>query len=187
MIAASLLLAVLAISDQGDVGPFVIESSVVRQEGSPYSFDSKVTVLHWKSPSGITVYRLSDDGESVRVSYEVRAEDGICLASADTVRLTARPSVRFHIECKLLDAARAKLLDAEMRSARPHFMAAYVSFYNATLHQHGSSLRRCRETRFGYHGPICATYWDEGRNATSQQMHGQLKEVVKREPVDKPE
>ena len=101
MIAAPLLLAVLAVPDQGDVGPFVIESSVVRQEGSSYFFDSKVTVLYWKSPSGITVYRLSDDGESVRVSYEVNAEDGICLASANTVRLTARPSVRFHIECKL--------------------------------------------------------------------------------------
>lgn len=174
MIAAALLFAILAVPNQGEVGPFVIESSVVRQEGSPYSFNSKVTVLHWKSPSGITVYRLSDDGESVRVSYEVSAEDGICLASADTVRLTARPSVRFHIECKLLDAARAKLLNAEMRSARPYFMAAYVSFYKATLRQHGSSLQRCRETTFGYHGPICVTFWDEGRNATSQQMHGRL-------------
>ncbi len=187
MIAAPLLLAVLAVPDQGDVGPFVIESSVIRQEGSSYSFDSKVTVLYWKSPSGITVYRLSDDGESVRVSYEVNAEDGICLASANTVRLTARPSVRFHIECKLLDAARAKLLNAEMRSARPYFMSAYVSFYKATLRQHGSSLQRCKETTFGYHGSICATFWDEGRNATSQQMHGQLKKVVKREPVEKPQ
>jgi hypothetical protein len=171
MIAAALLLSVLASPHQVEVGPFIIESSIVRDESSPYPLDSKVTVLRWESPSGIIVYRLLDDGESVRVSYEVRADDGLCLAGANTVRLTARPSVQFRVECELLDAARSKLLNAEMRSARPYFMAAYVSFYKATLHQHGSSLQRCRETRFGYHGRICATFWDEGRNATSQQMH----------------
>ena len=131
-------------------------------------------MLHWKSPSGITVYSLSDDGEYVRVSYQVRGEGGWCLANPDLVRLTSRPSVRFHIECTLLDAARAKQLSAEMRAARPYFMAAYVSFYKATLRQHGPLLQRCRETTFGNHGPICATFWDEGRNATGQQMHKRI-------------
>jgi hypothetical protein len=168
---AALLLSILASPNQVEVGPFVIESSVVREKSSPYYFDSKVTMLRWKSPSGMMVYRLLDDGETVRVSYEVSADNGVCLAGANTARLTARPRVQFRVKCELLDAARSKLLKAEMRSARRYFMAAYVSFYKATLHQHGSSLQRCRETRFGYHGPICATYWDEGRSATSQQMH----------------
>jgi hypothetical protein len=169
VIAAALLLPILAMPDQVEVGPFVITSHDYREESFPYPRNRKFSVLQWKSPSGPTVYSLNDDGEYVTVSFEVLGKGGKCLSNNDPVRLTVRPSVRFNIECELLDAVRAKRLAAEIRAARPYFAAAYANFYQATLRQHGPSLQRCRETGLGNHGPICVAYWDEGRSVTDQK------------------
>jgi hypothetical protein len=168
VIAAALLLPISALANQGEVGPFVIETKTYRDESFPYARERAVTFLQWKSPSGITVYSLNDDGEYFTVSYRVDGESGWCQSSPDPIRLTARPSVRFQIECKLLGATKAKLLAAEMRAARPYFRAAYASFYKATLRQHGPDLQRCRETSAGNHGAICVRFWDERRIANDQ-------------------
>jgi hypothetical protein len=172
VIAAALLLPIQPKAAQGQVGPFVVETRSFREESYPrVGMLRSVTSLQWKSPSGLTTYSLSDDGEYVVVSFRVDGEGGWCRSNPDPIRLTARPSVRFEIDCKLLGARKAKLLAGEMRAARPYFRAAYASFYEATLRQHGPLLQRCRQTTFGNHGQICATFWDEGRNATGQQMH----------------
>jgi hypothetical protein len=174
VIAAALLLPFPAIQSQSTVGPFAIESMRFREETSPYPRNRNVTLLQWKSPSGLTVYNLSDDGEYVVASFKVEGQGGWCQSSPAPIRLTARPSMRFDIDCKLLDSARSSRLASEMRAARPYFAAAYARFYDATLRQHGSDLQRCRETDFGNHGTVCVRYWDERRAATDQPKNKRI-------------
>lgn len=174
MIVAALLLQAATPITVAQVGPFEISASVDRLETPSYplpqGYQSKVTTLLWKSPSGLTAYGLVDDGEFIRISYDIVEEHGGCIGQ-QLVRLTARPSVPFRIDCPIMSRAKAKRLAAEMRAARPYFQRAYESFYKMTLQQHGPSLQRCRETTSGNHGEICAAYWDQGRSVTDQQKN----------------
>jgi hypothetical protein len=174
VIAAALLLQAAAPVTVAQVGPFAVVTHVSRSDVSSYprpqGYESKSTLLQWKSPSGLTVYSLIDDGEFIAVSYHIVEEHGSCIGN-QLVRLRAQPSVHFRIDCPILSGTKAKRLTAEMRAARPYFRAAYNSFYKATLQQHGPGLQRCRETTFGNHGQICAAYWDEGRSVNDQQKN----------------
>ena len=77
--------------------------------------------------------------------------------------------MKFDAKCDELTIAQARQLKSEIQSAQPYFATAYATFRLATLKHHGPRLARCREDEFGYHGPICVAFWDEGRSADDDQ------------------
>lgn len=135
----------------------------------PAGYETKTTVLKWRSPSGLSEFRLEDDGGVITASFTVGGAPWKCLVTSNRLRLSETPTVKFDAACEALSPSASQQLKREIEAARPHFVAAYTQFRTTTLEQHGPRLTRCRKNEFGYHGPICVTFWDEGRSMSDQK------------------
>jgi hypothetical protein len=178
VIAAALLLQAIAAPAASQVGPFVISTEKLEQQGFPYPVDLEVTSLRWKAPSGLASYELSDNGGMIELMFEVGLAPRNCLGRSGPHRLTVAPDRSFgrvdllSVGCRaVLDARQAATLAREVRAARPYYAGAYRMFFEATIRQHGPLLERCRLTTMGYHGPDCAKSWDEGRSFNNRQKN----------------
>ncbi len=147
-------------------GPFEVVSTIERNVGFPYPIDVKTTTLAWTSSNSLIKYTLSDNGDRVRATLQIgRPEQWWCSFFARPMRFDLSAAVVYRNtlvppqDC-LSQLSKNDRIDIErdLAVAAKSFPGALALFREKSLQQHGPSLSRCIEYRFGNHGPICALY-----------------------------